>query len=299
MSPVTFQLTKKKFAELIDFVVHQAREISIQRTCLESLPSTSACKRSRLRGLHEQIAARNGRDAPMAGRDGPLKLLRFPLVGELPMPEIVPNRKPFAPHLSLHIEVALAFLRHADDSRAEEIPKTVRSVRADWLIRAGSSVRAIDWLVSEGFVHDVRGNKCAGQLGANNGTDVGAQLVLSDRGLQLARELASSPLRPRWDATRRELWLGERLVKRLRGVADNQALVLAAFAEEDWPSHVDDPIPPLRGHDSHKRLRNVVQRLNNAQVYALLRFHGSGTGDGVRWQLALPRPDGVRSMHPG
>jgi len=191
--------------------------------------------------------------------------------------------------LSLQVDVTLAFLSQAHDlSLSEKLPRTARALRADWLIHAGSSATALNWLVGNGFVHFFSRTACTHVLDKRLGFDEGALLVLSDQGLELTRQNISGPLSPCWDPPKRELWFGDRLVKRLRGLADNQELVLTAFSEEDWPSHVDDPIPPLRGQDSHKRLRNVVQRLNNAQVYPLLRFHADGTGDGVCWNLALP-----------
>ena len=50
--------------------------------------------------------------------------------------------------------------------------------------------------------------------------------------------------RPRWIAEARELWLGDRLVKRFRRSATAQEIVLAAFEEEGWPRHIDDPLLP-------------------------------------------------------
>ena len=97
--------------------------------------------------------------------------------------------------------------------------------------------------------------------------------------------LATSPdLVPRWDYSLRELWVGSCLVKRFKGRADNQALVLCAFEEEKWAVRIDDPLPPHPQLDSKLRLRDTISSLNRHQSMPRIRFHGDGTGRGVRWE---------------
>src|SRR5262245_37573431 len=92
-----------------------------------------------------------------------------------------------------------------------------------------------------------------------------------------------APAHPRWDADRRILWLGNILVKQFRLAAKNQELLLAAFEEEGWPIHIDDPLPPRPGVDSKRRLHDTINRLNRHQRRQAMRFQGDGTGCGIRW----------------
>jgi hypothetical protein len=95
-------------------------------------------------------------------------------------------------------------------------------------------------------------------------------------------------LTPRWDPARRRLSLGRLLVKQFRQPALNQELILAALEEEHWPPHLDDPLPPMKGIDSKRRLHDTIRRLNRNQEHRLLRFHGDGTGHGVLWEAIVP-----------
>lgn len=90
---------------------------------------------------------------------------------------------------------------------------------------------------------------------------------------------------PQWDAVRRELRVGEVVVKRFRGAAPNQTTILAAFEEEGWPERIDDPLPPDPYCSSSERLHDAIKNLNRNHLVPLLRFHGDGTGRGIRWQI--------------
>jgi hypothetical protein len=92
-------------------------------------------------------------------------------------------------------------------------------------------------------------------------------------------------VRPRWDQLLRELWLGNRLVKRFRVPADNQELILSAFEELGWPRHIDDPLPPSAIVDRCERLHAAIKRLNGCQAEPLLKFSGDGRGTGIFWGL--------------
>lgn len=99
-------------------------------------------------------------------------------------------------------------------------------------------------------------------------------------------------LTPRWDATRRELWLGNELVKRFRVPAEMQECILAAFEEDGWPPRIDDPLPPderLR-QTPQDRLHDVVENLNGHQLEARIHFYRDGTGTGVCWELPAETP---------
>ena len=99
-----------------------------------------------------------------------------------------------------------------------------------------------------------------------------------------AEPRAAPPKVPRWDAECRELRWGAKLVKRFRVPAPNQELVLAAFEEEGWPPHLDDPLPNNSSTDPKQRLHDTIKRLNRRQVNRLLYFRGDGSGTGVLWE---------------
>jgi hypothetical protein len=90
--------------------------------------------------------------------------------------------------------------------------------------------------------------------------------------------------RPSFDARTRSLLLGRQLVKKFKVPAANQELILLAFEEEQWPSHIDDPLPPVSNIDPKKRLHDTIFRLNTHQKKQLLRFEGDGTARGVNWR---------------
>jgi hypothetical protein len=105
--------------------------------------------------------------------------------------------------------------------------------------------------------------------------------------LQVPNHLFAAGVRPHWDSECRELRVGDTLVKRFNVPAANQEAILAAFEEEHWPRHVDDPLPPVRNLDSKRRLHDAIIRLNSNQLCRLIGFHGDGTGRGIRWETRL------------
>jgi hypothetical protein len=131
--------------------------------------------------------------------------------------------------------------------------------------------------------------------------------VLSEGGLDFARNgLASLPpaqetaesssavsrngygkdLLPKWDRERQELRVGDVVVKQFKVPALNQERILAAFEEEGWPVHIDDPLPPHPEQDSKRRLHDTINSLNRSQKNPLIQFSGNGNGQGIRWKLS-------------
>ena len=94
--------------------------------------------------------------------------------------------------------------------------------------------------------------------------------------------------RPKWDHQRRQLRLGSQLVKEFKLPSPNQETVLMAFEEEGWPPRVDDPLPPIARLDPRRRLHDTIKALNRKQKQQLIRFRGDGSGEGIRWEPALP-----------
>ncbi|NUQ61969.1 MAG: hypothetical protein HUU20_05750 [Pirellulales bacterium] len=97
---------------------------------------------------------------------------------------------------------------------------------------------------------------------------------------------------PIWDRDRQELRVGGYLVKQFKVPALNQERILAAFEEEGWPVHIDDPLPPQQEQDPKRRLHDTINSLNRKQKHRLIRFMGDGTGQGVRWCLITPGENG-------
>ncbi len=97
---------------------------------------------------------------------------------------------------------------------------------------------------------------------------------------------------PRWDRQRQELRVGPYLVKQFKVPAANQERILAAFEEDGWPVKIDDPLPPHPEQDPKRRLHDTINSLNRNQKYRVLRFTGDGSGQGIRWSLTLPSPNG-------
>jgi hypothetical protein len=102
---------------------------------------------------------------------------------------------------------------------------------------------------------------------------------------------------PRWDRVRQELRLGPVLVKQFKVRAPNQEMILTAFEEEGWPPRIDDPLPPVAGQDSKRRLHDTIVTLNRNQKSALLRFSGDGSGEGVLWEAVAPSAADLGEVH--
>jgi hypothetical protein len=91
--------------------------------------------------------------------------------------------------------------------------------------------------------------------------------------------------RPLWDCDRRELRVGQRIVKQFKLPSSNQELVLMVFQEEGWPARIDDPLPPQTDRDPRQRLRDTIKSLNRHQKDHLISFRGDGTGKGILWEF--------------
>ena len=132
--------------------------------------------------------------------------------------------------------------------------------------------------------------------GAGVKLSVHSCFVLTPDGLRVAREVLNVPSRetpaqpleyaeiPEWNPENRELYFDGHLVKRFRTRANNQERVLSAFQEEQWPSRIDDPLPPAPGQSSSQRLRDTIKCLNRRHHVSRVRFHCDGTGQGVLWR---------------
>lgn len=91
--------------------------------------------------------------------------------------------------------------------------------------------------------------------------------------------------KPVWDAMRRELRVGELVVKRFRRLAPSQHLILDAFQAAHWPVNLADPLPLRAAHCPKRRLHDAIKRLNRHHLSSAIRFSGDGSGRGILWQL--------------
>jgi hypothetical protein len=99
-------------------------------------------------------------------------------------------------------------------------------------------------------------------------------------------------VKPRWDADRRSVWLGERELKRYRRPAPNQEQILAAFEEEGWPPRIDDPLEPGKLRDTLPDLNETIK--NEMIEQPSLRFEADGTGKGILWSISRASPADAR-----
>jgi len=142
------------------------------------------------------------------------------------------------------------------------------------------------------FVLTEEGARLAANVGSNphdqraqkrNGSPT-VDPLNGDRVADLPHQL-ERPQVPRWDCERHELRLGDVLVKVFKLPSRNQETILMAFEEENWPSRIDDPLPPHPDLVPKRRLHDAIKGLNRNQKTRAIRFMGDGTGEGVRWEL--------------
>ena len=90
---------------------------------------------------------------------------------------------------------------------------------------------------------------------------------------------------PVWDSNRRELRLGDRVVKLFRWPAQNQEALLNAFQAQGWPTMIADPLPEDPKICAKRRLHDTIKCLNRRRIQKLIKFRGDGTGRGVKLEL--------------
>lgn len=95
-------------------------------------------------------------------------------------------------------------------------------------------------------------------------------------------------LHPVWNADRRELCMGNVVLRHFRRAAENQMLLLQAFQEAGWPHEIDDPLPGGGGVEPKSRLKETVARLNRALKGMALHFGVSHRGTEAVWYLVDP-----------
>ena len=74
----------------------------------------------------------------------------------------------------------------------------------------------------------------------------------------------------------------DRLWERFQEIASKNGVQV--FQEENWPSRIDDPLPPNEVCPK-KKLHDTIKCLNRGLKSSPLRFRGDGTGQGVIWEF--------------
>jgi hypothetical protein len=219
---------------------------------------------------------------------------------------------------------ALALLQHALDCAEDaQAPPLDFALEIGQLYAVGLTITDLRWMVAKKFVEhadetSLHGNEHRSFTPSRGLTFLPTTCVLlTIKGAALAaRENAASPdeipgangksnpkssLKPQWDAARRELSLGGRMVKQFHVPARNQELILSAFQEKNWPESIDDPLTGGIGIDPKTRLNDAIYRLNHKQLVCLIRFHVNGHGSSVHWSWcalqASPRPRAAGESH--
>ncbi|MEM1068041.1 MAG: hypothetical protein AAGG48_25470 [Planctomycetota bacterium] len=167
------------------------------------------------------------------------------------------------------------------------------------LRRLGLSNSDLRWLICKGFVEHGRETSTNRTDHREFRRDGGLRFskkscfILTKSGLEFLHRNMPSDLRsdwsqrPTWDRDLQELRVGEVIVKQFKVPAPNQETVLAVFEEEGWPVCIDDPLVPDENIDPKRRLHDTINSLNRNQRTKSIRFHGNGSGSGIRWELVL------------
>jgi hypothetical protein len=77
---------------------------------------------------------------------------------------------------------------------------------------------------------------------------------------------------------RRELWSGVTLVQPFRVPAPKREIVRTVFSEEDWPTRLDDPLPPQPVIGSKRQLHATIRSLERHPRLRLIHLEGDGRG---------------------
>jgi hypothetical protein len=108
-----------------------------------------------------------------------------------------------------------------------------------------------------------------------------------------------APSVPFWDAERRQLWLGNKLIREFRQAARNQVALLDALHKCGWVvRRIDNPLsndPAESPKERNQRLQDTVKNLNRGLVKGTIRFHMDCDGLGVRWDYCSRHVESDRS----
>jgi hypothetical protein len=227
---------------------------------------------------------------------------------------MVAENKKQSPGLALadrtHLTLGLAVLFQAQVCVGELNRDGWDYVVELWALReAGLTNSDLRWLVCKGYLrHAVKTTYPELQDRSfvellNPALPEGTCFLLTEAGIRFLRQFCAEPdpraclseqgapgwkeaetVTPYWDSERRELRVGDVVVKQFRQPAWAQEIVLCAFQEDQWPWRIDDPLPPQLEQDPKRHLNITITNLNRRQKNRLIRFCGDGTGSGVIWE---------------
>jgi hypothetical protein len=134
-----------------------------------------------------------------------------------------------------------------------------------------------EWLV---ILRDDAGDEVRRCMGAFTNRTGGGQKR------RIRRQDSISPsMRIRYEAERRELFVGKQLVKRFPATARNQAAILEGFQNDSWQMRIANPMRATAGKSRAQQLRDAVHDLNVGQKPRRLRFHSDEKGRSVWWEF--------------
>lgn len=206
-------------------------------------------------------------------------------------PPLIPIELP-CPSARRALEALSTAARLAMDAGRQEVDF---ALELQALGQVGVDFSVLRWLIAKGLVEHLEDTSQPGgqqrslKRVKNLSFRPGACFVITEKGRNVLEKLPFTATvqvvqKPRWDKDRRELWLGDALVKAFRVPAPNQEAVLAAFEELGWPARIDDPLPN-RGADGDIRLRETIKALNKSQGPGAIQFRADGTGQGLVWEV--------------
>ncbi len=182
------------------------------------------------------------------------------------------------------------------------------SVSLENLSRMGLRSEELKWLLIKNVVEEVEHSNNHLDRNASRTSlaeiDSNKMFVITDFGIELVEEnmtaaalhrseeltnknsnATQQEFKPSWDNERHELRCAGKIVKKFKWRAANQETILAAFEEQGWTAHIDDPLPQQSDIDPKRRLADAIKSLNRHQKFSLVRFCGDGTGEGVLWEF--------------
>jgi hypothetical protein len=100
---------------------------------------------------------------------------------------------------------------------------------------------------------------------------------------------------PFWDAERRQLWLGDRLIKEFHQAASNQVAVLAEFQRRGWNvRRVANPLAADADETLKARLRHLqdtVKSLNRGLPHGTVHFRVECESLFIQWDFIAGAPE--------
>lgn len=94
------------------------------------------------------------------------------------------------------------------------------------------------------------------------------------------------PATPRFDAERRELFVGDVRLHCFAAQAYNETMILASFEARSWPRRLYEPLGKVKASNGRYGgwLKTAIYRLNQCQQPCLIRFHSYPSDRAAGWE---------------